>query len=288
MQKLRNNHFLSLVIVSRIWGCAWLMNGFGLMAGFIAHLYNLLLHFTNHYMTHYVFSIILDCRLQRLPPFFSQLSDPRYIASGRPEQKHRFVTITSPLRRTDNSSVVPCVFISAGTCLVSRRLTINFYSGSAIPAFRLHVMTKTILRLQRLMRQSEAAHRVGDRLNIMQELTWYMTLYVQITVKRCFYILKYSSQIHWNYEDAYKIHADWVQTNVCLGHTNETVPTSYYKCVKQVSGLLSHMYSSFDLKIMLHSTLDRSLRSRESNAYSYSLCQIQKQIFFSFCSFMTH
>jgi hypothetical protein len=33
-----------------------LNTGFGLMTGFIAHLYNSLLHFTNHYMTHYGFS----------------------------------------------------------------------------------------------------------------------------------------------------------------------------------------------------------------------------------------
>jgi hypothetical protein len=39
------------------------------MAGFIAHLYNLLLHFANHYMTHYAFSIIFDCGLKRFPQF---------------------------------------------------------------------------------------------------------------------------------------------------------------------------------------------------------------------------
>jgi hypothetical protein len=44
-----------LKIISRIWGCAWLIDGFGLMTGFIAHLHNLLLHF--------------DCRLERLPQF---------------------------------------------------------------------------------------------------------------------------------------------------------------------------------------------------------------------------
>jgi hypothetical protein len=33
-----------------------LKTGFGFMTGFFAHLYNLLLHFTNHCMTHYVFS----------------------------------------------------------------------------------------------------------------------------------------------------------------------------------------------------------------------------------------
>jgi hypothetical protein len=33
-----------------------LQTGFGLMIGFIAHLHNVLLHFTNRCMTHYVFS----------------------------------------------------------------------------------------------------------------------------------------------------------------------------------------------------------------------------------------
>jgi hypothetical protein len=40
-----------------------LWKGFGLMIVFIAHLHNLLLHFTNHYMTHNVFASLPHPRL---------------------------------------------------------------------------------------------------------------------------------------------------------------------------------------------------------------------------------
>jgi hypothetical protein len=54
----------------------------------------------------------------------------RYIASGPTPQKTPFVT---------NSSIVAHVFTVAGTCLPSRCLAMNIYSGSTIPAFRRHV-----------------------------------------------------------------------------------------------------------------------------------------------------
>jgi hypothetical protein len=57
-------------IVTYLGVCVTYRRGFGLMTGFIAHLYNLLLYFTNHYMTHHVFSIIFDCCLKRLPQFW--------------------------------------------------------------------------------------------------------------------------------------------------------------------------------------------------------------------------
>jgi hypothetical protein len=56
--------------------------------------------------------------------------DPRYIASGRIQQKTPF---------TNNPLIVACVFVVAGTCLPSRCLAMNVYSGSTIPAFRRHV-----------------------------------------------------------------------------------------------------------------------------------------------------
>jgi hypothetical protein len=52
----QNDDWYPLFILSSICGFAWLIDGYGLMAGLIAHLYNLLLQFTDHYMTHYVFS----------------------------------------------------------------------------------------------------------------------------------------------------------------------------------------------------------------------------------------
>jgi hypothetical protein len=44
-----------------------------------------------------------------------------------------------PLHRNGGSSIVACVFISAGTCLPNRCLAMNFFSVSAIPDFRRHV-----------------------------------------------------------------------------------------------------------------------------------------------------
>jgi hypothetical protein len=47
----------------------------------------------------------------------------------RPNRRHR----------VNNSSIVACIFVAAGTCLPSRCLAMNVYSGSTIPAFRRHV-----------------------------------------------------------------------------------------------------------------------------------------------------
>jgi hypothetical protein len=47
--------------------------------------------------------------------------------------------LISPLSRNGNSSIVVCVFISAGICLPSRCLAMNVYTSSALPAFRCHV-----------------------------------------------------------------------------------------------------------------------------------------------------
>jgi hypothetical protein len=61
----------------------------------------------------------------------SQLAwDPCNIALGWTQQKTPFPY--SP-------STVDCVFIAAGTCLVSRCLAMNVQSGSTIPAFKCHV-----------------------------------------------------------------------------------------------------------------------------------------------------
>jgi hypothetical protein len=72
--------------------------------------------------------------------------DPRYIASGRPQQKTSFrnnssivIEVRLPRRCVEMAVLVASMFISAGTCLPNRFLAMNVYSGSAIPAFRRHV-----------------------------------------------------------------------------------------------------------------------------------------------------
>jgi hypothetical protein len=64
---------------------------------------------------------------------FSAAWDSRYIASRRIQQKAQPLycwggVFTAPLHRNSNSSIVVFVFISAGTCLLSRCLEMN-YSG---------------------------------------------------------------------------------------------------------------------------------------------------------------
>jgi hypothetical protein len=94
--------------------------------------------------------LLNDLRLptQETPSILSRLAlDLRYIASGRIQQKTPFRNnsstyrgvFTSPLHRNGSSSIVVCVFISAGTWLPSFCLAMNVYSSSAIPAFRRHV-----------------------------------------------------------------------------------------------------------------------------------------------------
>jgi hypothetical protein len=68
-----------------------------------------------------LFPFIFDCRF----PTDSQLAlHSCYIASGQAQTK-------TPL--LNNSFIVACVFVAAATCLQSRCLAMNVYSGSAIP-----------------------------------------------------------------------------------------------------------------------------------------------------------
>jgi uncharacterized membrane protein YbhN (UPF0104 family) len=151
------------------------------MTGFIAHLYNLLVHFTNHYMTHYVFLLIIFyCCLKRLPPFwfFSQRVWVR-VTLRLALFANQFVLASSPLRLTTRdyfqlsswgnsvyvtssaawdphyitsgqthrkhrlSAIVPSLGVVAETCILSSCQAMYVSSGSTIPAFRRHV---TILR----------------------------------------------------------------------------------------------------------------------------------------------
>jgi hypothetical protein len=92
------------------------------------------------------FSLIFDFRLRRLSQLYSQLPEILVIQPrGGPKRKRRFLTtallrvFTSLLHRNCSSFIVLCVLISAETCLLSRCLAINLYSGSVLPAFRRHV-----------------------------------------------------------------------------------------------------------------------------------------------------
>jgi hypothetical protein len=76
----------------------------------------------------HLFSIISDCRFSAN----SQLAwDPYNVASGQTQQKALFA---------NNPFIVACMFVAAGTCLMSRCLAINVYPGSTISAFRHHVI----------------------------------------------------------------------------------------------------------------------------------------------------
>jgi hypothetical protein len=68
------------------------------------------------------FSIIFDCRLKRLPQLF-QLAWDHYTALLWKLRKHCFHNYPN------STLIVACLFIAAGTCLPSRCLAVNIYSG---------------------------------------------------------------------------------------------------------------------------------------------------------------
>jgi hypothetical protein len=79
----------------------------------------------------------------RLPPLYPQPAwDTRYAASGRIQQKIFFSSL-----KLNNTSIVAYVFVAAGTCLQSRCLAMNMYSGSDIPTFKRHVTMYVIVTL---------------------------------------------------------------------------------------------------------------------------------------------
>jgi hypothetical protein len=99
----------------------FLETGFGLMTGFIAHLHNLLLYFTNHYMTP-MSSLLHHFRLpsQEAPSILSQPTwEPRYIASGRIHGEHCLSTIV-PLSVVVAETSLPSSFQANPLALLFR------------------------------------------------------------------------------------------------------------------------------------------------------------------------
>jgi hypothetical protein len=86
-----------------------------------------------------VLNYLSYCPLKRLPQLLFQLAwDPRYIASRWTYRKHSF-----PLLQFNITSIVAYVFVAMGTCLPSRCLAMNIYSGSAIPTSCHNIITLT-------------------------------------------------------------------------------------------------------------------------------------------------
>jgi hypothetical protein len=120
------------------------------MTGFIAHLYSLTLHYSNHYMALYVLSSSPYSTANSKDALNSYSSGLRYSLYGlesAPTENtvsqqvlyHYRSVLTSSLHRNGSSSIIACVFISVGTCLPTRCLATNVYCGSAVPAFGRHV-----------------------------------------------------------------------------------------------------------------------------------------------------
>jgi hypothetical protein len=77
--------------------------------------------------------------------FFSAARDSRYIASERPQQKTPFhnnycivIEVFTSLLHRNGGSIVVCVFVSTGTCLPSRCLAVNVYSGFQASCYNIY------------------------------------------------------------------------------------------------------------------------------------------------------
>jgi hypothetical protein len=79
-----------------IFSCDLLQAGFVLVIGFIAYLYNSLVHFTNHYTTHWVFCLLhssLAISRQRLPTADVPLGLGSWTV---PNLSYQILTVTAP------------------------------------------------------------------------------------------------------------------------------------------------------------------------------------------------
>jgi hypothetical protein len=111
----------------------------------LLHTYGTCYHTSQTTLWHTVPSFLHHLRLppQEILNSIPAAWDPRHIALGRPQKEntvsqqfiycHRAV-FTSSLHRNGSSSIVACVFISAGTCLPSRCPVMNVCSGSGFQA----------------------------------------------------------------------------------------------------------------------------------------------------------
>jgi hypothetical protein len=127
---------LLYIVLSRIWDCTWLIDGFWLMDIDLLHSYTTCCYTSQ--TTTSLFSAIFECRLNSQLTAHLELRNPifstelLYITTLHgPTRKHNFqqchyYVFNNPLLR--NGGFYCCVFIFSETCLPSRCLAMN-YSG---------------------------------------------------------------------------------------------------------------------------------------------------------------
>jgi hypothetical protein len=105
---------------------AWIQTEYGLVIGFIDNLYT-------HPVTTINYNAIDDLHTLQITRTQSSLVlSLQRISTQELYQSHCKNTFPN------NPSIVSYIFVAAETCLLSRRLAINVYSGSSIPALRRH------------------------------------------------------------------------------------------------------------------------------------------------------
>jgi hypothetical protein len=93
-------------------------------------------HFTTAHAKRFPASCVFTCR--SLATVSNSRDSPTIPSTGLGSSLYSFGTYPTENTVSNNSSIVACIYVAAGTCVPSRRLLVDVSSGSTIPNFRRH------------------------------------------------------------------------------------------------------------------------------------------------------